>query len=214
MSRRKGVIITLSVITVLVVLLVVYLSVINPILVRSTSLMLDSIAKKAINEGINQITDNRAIYDDLININYNDIGHISMIQIKSYEANTICNKIIINTEKAIDELGDKGFQVKSGLFSTIPILSGLGKNITFHFQQIGSVTCSYASKFVSAGVNQTLHRLYVDINTKLSVVLPFHTEVVDVSQSVLLCENIIIGDIPYTYLQSTELDSILNLVPT
>ena len=31
---------------------------------------------------------------------------------------------------------------------------------------------------------------------------------------ILLSNNIIIGDVPYTYLQSTELDSLLNLVPS
>jgi len=214
MCRKKNFWVVLVIIIILAVIIACYFVIINPILIKNANITLESLAKKAINQAIYTTSEDRVLYDDMININYNDIGHISLIQVKSYEANLICNNIILNTERIIEDLGEKGFKLKSGVLSAIPILGGVGKNIVFNFQQIGAVNCTYTSKFVSAGVNQTLHQLYANINVNVSVILPLNTDVIKVSQSVLLCENILVGDIPYTYLQSTELDPLLNLIPS
>ena len=199
---------------VVIVILLLYFLLINPIILENTQVNLDKLAKRAINLSVEQVTSNKVIYDDLINISYSNTGDISFIQVKTFEANKVCNDIILTTEENIDKLGSSGFDIKGGLFTGIPILSGIGNNINFKFGQVGAVTCVYYSKFDSAGINQNIHQLYVDINAKVSVIFPFNSQVVDVSQRVLLCENIIIGKIPDTYLQSTELDSLLNLVPS
>lgn len=193
--------------------MLLYFLLISPVIFENTKLNLDKLAKKAINLSVESITSTHVVYDDLINITHNNEGDISLIQVKSYEANRLCNNIITATEKHINQLGQVGFQIKSGVLSGVPILSGFGNNINFKFQQIGAVNCIYHSKFESAGINQNIHQLYVEITAKVSVIFPFNTQIVDVSQRVLLCENILIGKVPQTYLQSTELDSLLNLVP-
>ena len=88
----------------------------------------------------------------MIDIIYSESGEISLIQIKTYEANMICNKIIENTETNLELLGENGINIKGGLFTNIPILSGWGRNYNFNFNQIGAVSCNYHSKFVTAGI--------------------------------------------------------------
>ena len=199
---------------ILILLLVYYFVAINPVIIANIQLSLDSISKKAINRGIIEVGYDKALYNDLINITYRDNGDISLISINTYEANRICNQIIKLTENNINKFGQDGIDINAGIFTSIPLFSVSNKSINLKFQQIGAVNCTYHSKFISAGINQNIHRLYVEINTKVGVALPFHTEAIDVKQEYLLCENIFIGDIPYTYLQSTELDSLLNLVPS
>ncbi len=199
---------------IITMLVVVYFAVINPIIIESTRLNLNQIGKKAINQSFISLNDERVVYNDLIKISYDDNNRISLIQVNSYQANAISHELIHKTEAIITEMGRVGFYVNAGIFSLLPIFSGSGHNINLRFNQIGAVSCDFSSKFEAAGVNQNIHKLYAMIKVSLGVAFPFHTEVVNIEQNVILCENIIIGDIPNTYLQSTELDSLLNLVPT
>ncbi|MBE5734966.1 MAG: sporulation protein YunB [Clostridiales bacterium] len=214
MKKGKKKIVVLVLTTIFVILIVYFFVSINHMIFDSTKLTLDTVAKKAINAGLSEAIRNRAIYDELVSITHGDDGKISLIQIKSYEANNICNMVVDGTEKNLKLLGNEGVVLTTGMLSNIPILGAFGGKINLKFQQIGTAYCNYFSKFVSAGINQNIHRLYVEVRASIGIVFPFHTEKVDVVQQLLLCENVIIGEVPYTYLQSTELDPLLNLIPS
>lgn len=55
------------------------------------------------------------------------------------------------------------------------------------------------SEFKSQGVNQTLHRLYLEVKCKVNILTPFKDIEKEITNQVLLLENIIVGKIPETY---------------
>ncbi len=66
---------------------------------------------------------------------------------------------------------------------------------------VGTVNCSFVSTFEAAGINQTLHRVYINVESVVDLIIPTaHTQVVTTTP-VLLCESIIIGKVQQTYLQ-------------
>ena len=199
---------------IIVLLLVLYFAIINPIIMQTAKLNLERIGRQAINQSFMTLQEHRLVYTDLINISYDDNNRVNLIQVNSYQANVISQELVDNTESILYEMGRAGVDINSGIFGLLPIFSGSGKNFNLVFNQIGAVGCDFSSEFESAGVNQNIHRLYATINVSLGIVFPFYNESVNVTQKVVLCENIIIGEIPNTYLQSTELDSLLNLVPS
>jgi sporulation protein YunB len=101
-----------------------------------------------------------------------------------------------------------------GSFTGISIFSGLGPKIAFDISPYGEVLCSFLSNFESAGINQTYHKLYLIISLKIYVVFPFEKLQVISDSEVLLCETLIIGKIPEVYLNSSNLNEMLNLVPS
>lgn len=62
------------------------------------------------------------------------------------------------------------------------------------------------------GINQTIHRIYLDINTKTNILTPFGALRNEHSSRVLLIENVIIGEIPETYYfyDNLHTDSVLD----
>jgi hypothetical protein len=78
---------------------------------------------------------------------------------------------------------------------------------------IGSVVCKFVSNFESAGINQTLHKIYVNINAQIGVVFPLNSVSFNSEQQVLISECVIIGQVPEVYLNSESLDTLLNFVP-
>ena len=55
------------------------------------------------------------------------------------------------------------------------------------------------SEFQSAGINQTLHKIYLDVSCNVRVLTPFSSIDEKVINQVLLAESVIVGNIPDTY---------------
>ena len=55
------------------------------------------------------------------------------------------------------------------------------------------------SEFSSSGINQTLHRIYLQIECEVSILTPFKTIDEKIENQVLIAEAIIIGTTPNTY---------------
>ena len=64
---------------------------------------------------------------------------------------------------------------------------------------IGNVETNLRSEFSSAGINQTLHRIYLEIKCNVTILTPFETIEEQIVNQVLLIEGVIIGEIPDTY---------------
>ena len=55
------------------------------------------------------------------------------------------------------------------------------------------------SEFISQGINQTLHRIYLQINCEVNILTPISDLHENITNQVLLAENMIIGQIPSSY---------------
>ena len=55
------------------------------------------------------------------------------------------------------------------------------------------------SEFTSQGINQTLHRVYLQVVCEVSILTPFENIKSSITNQVLLVENVIVGNTPNTY---------------
>ena len=53
------------------------------------------------------------------------------------------------------------------------MLSGRGPGVKIRISSIGNIETNLNSEFTSQGINQTLHRIYVDISCNVKVLTPF-----------------------------------------
>lgn len=79
------------------------------------------------------------------------------------------------------------------------MLSGRGPGVKIRISSIGNIETNLNSEFTSQGINQTLHRIYVDISCNVKVLTPFKDIERKITNKVLLAENVIVGIIPDTY---------------
>ena len=186
---------------------------INPVLINTIELRAKAISTRAMNSAISDVVMNSIVYDDLINIVTDELGNISMIQANTLEINNLSKDLAQTTEIKIDEYGKNGVNIALGSFTGIPLFVGLGPNIKLRVTPIGSVYSNFTSEFKTAGINQTIHRIYLNINANVGVVLPLFTKKFTTTQHVLVAESIIVGSVPEVYLYSNSLDTLLNFVP-
>lgn len=186
---------------------------INTIIKDTIEVKCKALAVKAMNNAISEVVMGEAIYEDLISIKNDSEGNISYIKANSIEINHLSKNLSQQTEIFINSLGNSGVKVAIGDFTGIPLLVGLGPKISLKIKPVGAVVCRFSSKFESAGINQTNHKIYLTVSSTVSTVIPLITSKVNAEQEVLISESIIIGKVPEVYLYSDQLDTLLNFVP-
>lgn len=71
---------------------------------------------------------------------------------------------------------------------------------------IGNVETDLKSEFIAQGINQTLHRVYLQIKCEVKILTPFNTITQSIDNQVLLLENVIVGHVPNTYYNLDGID--------
>lgn len=79
---------------------------------------------------------------------------------------------------------------------------------------VGNVETDLVSQFSQSGINQTLHRIYLNVNCTVTILTPFDTIEQSITNQVLIAEAVIVGDVPSTYynLNGVKEDNLIELV--
>lgn len=187
--------------------------VVNPIIIETSSSKVKSLSQDAVNTAVFEVIKDASIYDSLVKIQRDEEGNITMISSNAVRINYLSREIIENAQKKLELLGSKGVNIPLGTFSGMPILVGHGPLVNIKLIPIGAINCNFSSKFISAGVNQTNHRIYLEVNSIVNIILPTASQNVNTKTQIMIAENIIIGKVPQTYLYSDDIGNLLNLVP-
>ena len=113
----------------------------------------------------------------------------------------------------IEKIDHQSVQIPLGAFTGSVVLSDLGPPVNIALLPIGSVQCDFTSFFEQVGINQTRHSIYVNIKTTISLVLPISSVPVNISTAILVCENIIVGEVPQFYFNGSNSYGKLHLSP-
>lgn len=185
---------------ILVVLIVITycMNAINPV-------FLNVIENKAYNIAVK--ISNNAVHQKLKDVNYSDLvilekdnnGKITMVAANSYAINQISTDISMIIQRQLEDLEDVYVLMPIGILFGSNILSNTGPKMKIKILPIGTVSTAFKSEFESSGINQTIHRIYVDITCSISIVTPFETKKSQFTDSILVNEVVIVGEIPDTY---------------
>lgn len=153
------------------------------------------------------------LYNDLFIYEKNAEGDITLIRSNAF----VINQLLLLTQKEIQKevaaLRERNIDVPLGVFFGNPLFIGYGPNINLNVISIGSTRCTFNSSFISQGINQTLHRLYIEVTTSMDVITPLKRVNVTTSIELIVAENLIVGKVPDAYLIGEKTGNFLDLLP-
>ncbi len=90
----------------------------------------------------------------------------------------------------------------------------MGPDIKIKMMTDGNVITDLKSEFKEAGINQTLHRVYLEVVCNVTILTPYETITETITNQVLLIEGVIVGNIPDAYynLQGLNEDQLIDMV--
>ena len=184
----------------------------RPVLAGLASARVESAAARAMNEAILEVLSDGAA-GELLRVRESNQGHVSLLTADAGKLNLLAADCAAAAQSRIQGLGEQGVSVPLGTLSGIPLLSGLGPRLSFRFAPVGMVQSSFRSEFRSAGINQTLHRITLELTASIRIVLPGRSCSVTVCAQAPVAENVIVGDVPDAYTNVADEDDLLNLIP-
>lgn len=176
---------------------------VTKVLISISEATIRSITTVAVNDAIYYTLNDAMRYDDLISIVRDGDGNVTSITTDSLKINRIARDTAYLSQENLTRMSAEGIMVPIGALTGIEALAGFGQKINIKIIPISNVECRFVSKFRQAGINQTLHSLYLEIVSDISIILPSKSTNLASTIEVLICESVITGKIPDVYLQAS-----------
>lgn len=186
---------------------------IRPTILSLSEARLRAIAVKAMNEAVRETIGNDISYSDLINIQKDDQGKITLVSANTVLMNNLAASTAIAAQDKILNIGEQGISIPLGTVLGGQMLTGRGPAVEVRVEPVGSVTTDFKTEFEAAGINQTRQKIFIVLNATVRILVGNTAQTVEISTQVLISETIIIGDVPQSYVDVANTDDMLNLLP-
>ena len=185
-------------ITAIVISVKLMLNAVNPIFDTLCENEAKSLATIISNEQATNVMREHS-YDELFTVEKDANENVTMIKSNVIPINEIISDVAIKIQEEINQQGRQDIQIALGSFTGIKLLSGRGPGINIRISTVGNVETDLRSEFEAQGINQTLHRIYLQVKCEVSILTPFKDITRDITNQVLIMENVIMGTVPNTY---------------
>ncbi len=131
-------------------------------------------------------------------------GNLQGVQYDMGEVNRVSSQATHKILQTLNNMGEEVFPIPLGQLTGLDFLASWGPGIPVRMIPAGGLTTTPVASFESAGINQTWHRLLLDIQVTMRVVVPLMSEEILVSTQVPIVEEVFIGSVPTWYFAARE----------
>lgn len=140
-----------------------------------------------------------ADYSSLVNLSTNNDGEVISVESNVMNINRLKTEVADRVEREIERLAAINIEIPIGTLTGVQLLHGKGFCVGMSVQPLGYATTSIISEFTAAGINQTLHRIVIEINADVDAIIPGFSTRVPVSTTIVAAETVIVGRVPDAY---------------
>lgn len=147
-------------------------------------------------------------YSKLVELTTNAEGEVISVESNVVNINQMKNGISKRLERELNRIKEIHIAIPIGTLSGIQLLHNKGFDIGMTVEPMGYPKTKIISEFTEAGINQTHHRIIIDITVVADAIIPGYSTTVTVNTSIVAAETIIIGRVPdaYTHVVSNDSD--------
>ena len=175
----------------------------RPVLRELARTMVKNATSDLTNDAIaRQIAEGNIQYDRIVYFEKDLNGKITALKTNIMEVNHLKTDVLKIINEDILELDTADIGIPLGSLFFPELFAGKGPSIPVHILSIRNSDASFSSEFQQAGINQTLHRLNMDVTVDVSILVLGQTESFTVDSQVVVSETVIVGDVPDTFLHT------------
>lgn len=137
----------------------------------------------------------------LVSIERNTDGAITALTTDMSSLNSMRTQIVTEVLRALEEVDVSNVQIPLGSLLDSELIWARGPAIRARAMTVGTISAEFESDFTAAGVNQTLHRIWLELSVPLTVMLPGGEVQAELNSRLCVAETVIVGSVPSTYLQ-------------
>lgn len=142
---------------------------------------------------------NKYQYEELYTIEKDEDGNIVIIKSNVVPINNMISDLAEAIQNRFNENEKTEINIPIGNLLGTYYFSGMGPSLPAKTLLAGTLDTEIKSEFIAQGINQTLHRIYVNFECDAKIVTPIGKFQEKVVNQVIIAEHIIVGNIPETY---------------
>ncbi len=205
--------IAISSIILLFVVVVVYIRfVVTPVVKTVAEEKVRALTVSTVNAAVTSVLEAEPSFVDMVEYGHDANGDLNSIKINATRVNAVMQRSVQKTQNGLSDMISSGVNIPVGSVSGITFLSGKGPNLNVAVIPVGSVDARLRSEFSEIGINQTIHKIYLSLDSTIKIIIPGAGNTIKSSSEVLLVESVIIGKVPDTYLNATTMEDMMDLI--
>lgn len=159
-------------------------------------------AMLAVHTGVEEVlSESETAYRDLITVERDAEGRVlsaetnvsAINRLKAAVSNAVMMELMSREKQVV--------RVPLGNLLGGSFFTGRGPFLPLHVHTAGTVITTLSGEFTDAGINQTNHSLYLDMQVMMTAALPMERMSIELSTRFLVCETVLVGEVPQTVLQ-------------
>ena len=159
------------------------------------------IAIEAMTEAIEKEIIQTVEYQDLIYIHKDSRNRPVLLQPNTIAISRLAARTTEHVKNRLQSLEDEVILLPLGQVFGSDLLANMGPRFRLTVMPIGTVTVNLVNELEEAGINQTLHKIILEINAAIGIAVPMIATKTDVQHQVLLTQAVIVGEVPDTFFQ-------------
>ena len=142
----------------------------------------------------------RVAYTDLVTVERDDSGKVSLLAVDSVKLNTLRTQILQEVLDQVEGLDAQELGVPLGSLTGFATASDWGPVLPVGVLTAAVPRAEFSNRFTAQGINQTLHQIMLDITVELTLLIPGGRAETTVTAQVCVAETLLVGEVPDTYL--------------
>ena len=197
---------------ILALLTSIFNRVLEPALGSVAELHVKTMIHRSVNEAVSESFLEGSMDRQLMQVKTAGDGKVTMIQADMAAVNVVVSKLTEKIQHKIAGLGEERITVPWGTVLGSQILTQMGPNMKMRVIPVGTAEVGFKTEFESSAINQTRHRIYLEVHCTARMLAPFTMAKVETRSEILMAETVIVGDTPQSYVFVPE-ESILDVIP-
>ena len=153
------------------------------------------------------------INEELIDAQMDAEGRVSMLRANTMRMNELASQTALLAERELGSAENQVVEIPLGAALGVSFLSGFGPRLEVQILPVGAVHTSFDTEFETAGINQTRHKIFLNLRATVSLIVPTGSQLVEVTSTVPIAESIIVGEVPESFVDVNNEEDMLNLIP-
>ena len=145
-------------------------------------------------------------YQETVKLIKSDDGKNSILKTDIVMLNKIVSDIAIEIQNELTQIKNQNIEIPIGALTGNKYLAGSGPKMKIKIISAGDIATQIKTEFESAGINQTIYRIYLEIECNVSILTSYKTIDKTINNQVLLVETVVVGEVPQTYLQLENIE--------
>lgn len=146
-------------------------------------------------------------YSDLVQLQYDESGTLAAVTTQMETGNRLRSALSVQLLEELTDLEQETVSIPVGSLTGLTLFSGRGFDIPVQVAGVSNVESSFDSALTPSGINQTLHRIDLVVQTNLVLLLPGGPVTHSFTSRVTVAETVLLGQVPENYTYFSQFDT-------